>query len=58
MKAVEFEATARKRSIRVPAEVPEGTRLRVVVLFEDEGQSRNTPSDTDLRTLLASLAQG
>jgi hypothetical protein len=35
MKAIEFEATAERNSIRLPDAIPDGTRLRVLLLMDD-----------------------
>lgn len=37
MQAIEFEAVAQRRTLRLPDQVPDGIRLRVLVLMEDNG---------------------
>jgi len=37
MQAIEFEAVARDHTLQLPDQVPEGIKLRVLVLMEDEG---------------------
>jgi hypothetical protein len=52
MKAIEFEAIPHHHSIRLPEQIPDGVKLRVLVLLEDEaeisakktGKKRNCPS--------------
>ncbi|MBK1619301.1 hypothetical protein CKO42_12810 [Lamprobacter modestohalophilus] len=53
MNAIEFDALPEQRSIHLPEEVPDGVRLRVVLLWEQPG----TKGD-DLKTLFASTTEG
>ncbi|NBC46642.1 MAG: hypothetical protein GVY22_01350 [Gammaproteobacteria bacterium] len=53
MNAIEFDALPEQRSIPLPEEVPDGVRLRVVLLWEQPG----TKAD-DLKTLFASTTEG
>jgi hypothetical protein len=57
MKAIELEATVEQHSIRVPETIQDGTRLRVLLLMED--QPANAASDgDDLKRRLAGLTEG
>ena len=38
MHAIEFEAVAHQHKVRLPDQVPDGVRLRVLVLMEEDGQ--------------------
>lgn len=55
MHAIEFEATSYQNTIRLPESVPDGVRLRVLLLSQ-------TPlaksGGGNLKTLLASVAEG
>ena len=53
MKAIEFDALPEQRNIRVPEEVPEGVRLRVVLLWEQP-----EAGVSDLKALFASATEG
>ncbi|MBK5931113.1 hypothetical protein [Halochromatium salexigens] len=53
MNAIEFDALPEQRSIHLPEEVPDGVRLRVVLLWEQPGTK-----DGDLKTLFASTTEG
>lgn len=53
MKAIEFDTLPEQRNIRVPEEVPDGVRLRVVLLWEPP-----EAGDSDLKTLFASATEG
>lgn len=35
MQAIEFEAISHQHSIRVPEQIPDGTKLRVLILMEE-----------------------
>lgn len=37
MRAIEFEAVPHQHSIHLPAQIPDGVKLRVLVLLEDAG---------------------
>ncbi len=55
MHAIEFEATAHQHTIQLPDSVPDGVRLRVLILSQ-------TPLaasvDSNLKSLLASVTEG
>jgi len=53
MNAIEFDALPEQRSIHLPGEVPDGVRLRVVLLWEQPGAKED-----DLKTLFASTTEG
>jgi hypothetical protein len=53
MNAIEFDALPEQRNIRLPAEVPDGVRLRVLLLWEQPGTSNG-----DLKALFASATEG
>lgn len=55
MHAIEFEATAYQHTIRLPDSVPDGVRLRVLLLSQTP---LATLVDGNLKTLLASVAEG
>jgi hypothetical protein len=55
MHAIEFEATAYQHTIRLPDSVPDGVRLRVLLLSQ---APLTTLVDGNLKTLLASVAEG
>ena len=55
MHAIEFEATAYQHTIRLPDSVPDGVRLRVLLLSQ---APLATLVDGNLKTLLASVAEG
>jgi hypothetical protein len=54
MRAIEFEATAHQRMIRIPDSVPDGVTVRVLVLLNDSP----VPLKGDLKTLLSGLTEG
>ena len=56
MKAIEFETTAEKHSIRLPDAIPDGTHLRVLLLMDDT--SASSAGSGDLKPLLAGLTEG
>lgn len=56
MKAIEFEATADKSSIRLPESIPDGTHLRVLLLMNDTPPPAAT--DEDLKQLLSQMTEG
>jgi hypothetical protein len=53
MQAIEFEAIPEQHRIKVPDAVPDGVRLRVVLLWEPPGKP-----ETDLKRLFASAIEG
>ncbi len=56
MKAIEVEATVEHHTIRVPPSIPEGSRVRVLLLMEDIA---GPPTEgVDLKRLLAGLTEG
>ncbi len=56
MKAIKFEATAERHSIRLPDGIPDGTHLRVLLLMDDMPA---VPFDNgDLKQLLVALTEG
>ncbi len=56
MKAIEFEATAERNSIRLPDTIPDGTHLRVLLLMDDNPAL--SADEDDLKHLLAGLTEG
>lgn len=56
MKAIEFETTAEKHSIRLPDAIPDGTRLRVLLLLDDEPAT--VTDGRDLKHALSGLVEG
>jgi hypothetical protein len=56
MKAIEFETIADCHCIRLPDSIPDGTRLRVLLLIDEP--PRQMADDDDLKRLLANLTQG
>lgn len=57
MKAIEFETTSKHHSIRVPDSVPDGTRMRVLLLLEDSTPA-GPAEEGNLKDLLAGLTEG
>jgi hypothetical protein len=57
MKAIEFETVSRQHSVRLPDCIPDGTRMRVLLLLEDHAPA-GPPEDGDLKDLLAGLTEG
>lgn len=53
MQAIEFEAIPEQNRIKIPDGVPDGVRLRVVLLWEPPGVP-----EMDLKPLLASAIEG
>ena len=48
MHAIEFETVAQQHMVRLPDEVPNGVKLRVVVLMEEDARdARSTPPTAD-----------
>jgi hypothetical protein len=39
MRAIEFEAVADQHKVRLPDQIPDGVRLRVLVLMEEDTQA-------------------
>lgn len=56
MQTIEFETIAQGHTIRIPDTVPDGVRLRVRVLLDEE--SATTTAEGDLKALLASMTEG
>ena len=56
MKAVEFEATVRNHTLRVPEDVPDGKRMRVVLLFDESEE--NSAGQADVKAQLMTLTEG
>jgi hypothetical protein len=56
MQAIEFEAIAHGHTIRIPDTVPDGVRLQVRVMLEN--QSAASPPEGDLKALLMGLSEG
>ncbi len=44
MQAIEFEAVPYQNSIRVPKQIPDGVKLRVLVLMENNQSTQNRSS--------------
>jgi len=44
MRAIEFEAVAQQHKVRLPDQIPDGVRLRVLVLMEEDGQAVGSES--------------
>ena len=55
MPAIEFETIAHDHTIRIPDTVPDGIRLWVRLLLDEEPA---TAAEENLKTLLASMAEG
>ncbi len=55
MQAIEFETIAHGHTIRIPDTVPDGVRLRVRLLMDEEPAAT---AKGDLKALLASMAEG
>lgn len=53
MNAIEFESLPKEGHIRVPREVPEGVRLRVLLLWDQPEMP-----DGDLKSLFVSTTEG
>ena len=56
MRAIELEGTVEQQAIRLPVSIPDGTQLRVLLLFEDAPQTREDAAE--LKRLLAGLTEG
>jgi hypothetical protein len=56
MQAIEFEAIASGHTIRIPDTVPDGVRLQVRLILEN--QTAEFAPKGDLKTLLISLSEG
>ncbi len=56
MQTIEFETIAQGHTIRIPDTVPDGVRLRVRVLLDEEPAT--TGAEGDLKALLASMTEG
>ncbi len=55
MQTIEFETIAHEHTIRIPDTVPDGVRLRVRLLMDEEPA---VTAEGDLKSLLASMAEG
>ncbi len=55
MQAIEFETIAHGHTIRIPDTVPDGVRLKVRLLMDEESA---TATEGDLKALLASMTEG
>ncbi|MDO9270554.1 MAG: hypothetical protein Q7T96_15735 [Methylobacter sp.] len=55
MQAIEFETIAQGHTIRIPDTVPDGVRLRVRLLMDEEPA---TTTEGDLKALLVSMTEG
>lgn len=51
MQAIEFEAIAQHRTLRLPEQVPDGVRLRVLVLMEEDIQCMRPALSTAARPI-------
>jgi hypothetical protein len=59
MHAIEFETVAQHHTVRLPNQIPDGVRLRVLVLMEDnalEARSASPIADRPLRKPSPKLA--
>jgi hypothetical protein len=59
MHAIEFETVAQHHTVQLPEQVPDGVRLRVLVLIEDdidEARSKPPAADRPLRKPSPKLA--
>ncbi|CAK0776156.1 conserved hypothetical protein [Gammaproteobacteria bacterium] len=56
MQAIEFEATPMHHNIRLPADVPDGIPMRVVLLWEQP--TIPVTSEVDLKQLFVSVVDG
>lgn len=48
MRAIEFEAVAKQHMLRLPEQVPDGVKLRVLLLMED-AEPQRTVSETAIQ---------
>lgn len=55
MQTIEFETIAHGHTIRIPDTVPDGVRLRVRLLMDEEPA---TTAEGDLKALLAGMTEG
>lgn len=55
MQAIEFEATTFQHTIRVPDSVPDGVKLRVLLLVDDKTTNNGTGDDKHWKNLLGSM---
>jgi len=51
MHAIEFEAVAVQHKVRLPDQIPDGVKLRVLVLLEDDAQDVGAESSSVVGTL-------
>lgn len=59
MRAIEFETVAQHHTVRLPGHIPDGVRLRVLVLMEEDpldAQSASPLADKPLRKPSPKLA--
>jgi hypothetical protein len=56
MKAIEFETTAKNHLVQLPEDIPDGKKIRVLVLFDEQKQSNS--HEQDIKALLASISEG
>ena len=55
MKAVEFEATAENNILRLPDEIPDGKKLRILLLFDEDEAGAGSE---DIKMQLLNLTEG
>ena len=49
MRAIEFQATAHQHCLRLPATIPDGVPMRVLILLDDEIVTPEKKLDANLR---------
>lgn len=54
MKAIEFEAVAENHILKLPEGIPEGKKLRILLLFDDD----ITTDTNDIKSQLLNLTEG
>ena len=54
MKAVEFEATAYDKILHLPEGIPDGKKMRVLLLFDESSEDNN---QNDLKSQLSNLTE-
>jgi hypothetical protein len=55
MKALEVTVTPHNHTVKLPADIPNGRPVRLVILIDEPDQ---TPPEGDLKRLLSSVADG
>ena len=55
MKALEVTVTPHNHMVKLPADIPNGHPVRLVILIDEEDQSR---PEGDIKELLSSVAEG